>query len=62
MTWNTLIVNGLKHVLPSDERTQHRLGTHCPCQPYFDPEDETVLVHHSYDGRGAFECGERKPS
>ena len=49
--------NGEIHVVPVGE---DHLYENCPCQPW---ENEVgTIVHNSFDGREAYERGERKPS
>ncbi len=48
--------NGV-HVLPNDE--QH-YETECSCRP--EVNSDGLIIHNSFDGREAFENGERKPS
>ena len=50
--------NGL-HCVPVGD-TQDHMGEDCPCGAVRD--DMGILVHNSFDGREAFEEGERKPS
>lgn len=59
--WQIIDFKGARHVMPSDEAQRH-FPSDCPCRPLSDPEDPSVIVHNSYDGREAFETGERKPS
>ena len=50
------------HVYPLDDLREHVTDTAegtCWCNP---TEDEDLLIHHSMDGREAFETGERQPS
>ena len=50
------------HVIPLDDLREHDCNPDCWCHPTPDDEDPQVWVHHSMDGREAFETGERKPS
>lgn len=56
--WAIFQVKGVQHVMPIDENHKH--STECRCG--WHEEQEGIIVHHSYDGREAFERGERKPS
>ena len=49
------------HVIPLDDLRDHDCGPKCWCKPEQDDEDLT-WVHHSMDGREAFEDGRREPS
>lgn len=51
------------HVIPLDDLKEHDDNAGCWCGPEVEEEDEgRVIVHHSMDGREAFENGERLPS
>lgn len=56
--WFTAQSENGTHVLPLEDCGQHAL-VDCPCRPR---EDDGVIIHNSFDGREAFERGERKPS
>jgi hypothetical protein len=57
--WGVYNWDGEMHVAPVNEIDRH-FAVNCPCGTR---EDEAgVIVHSSYDGREAFERGERKPS
>jgi hypothetical protein len=58
MTWLIIPVGEYKHIIPDDES---HLIDGCSCNPDVD-KDFMVISHNSYDGREAFETGERKPS
>jgi hypothetical protein len=62
MTWGVYIMGKDKHIVPEDECDDHSFTLKCPCQPKRDLEDPYIVTHNSYDGREAFERGERKPS
>lgn len=47
------------HVVPLNDLREHDLNGSCWCKP---ADDEGVWIHHSMDGREAFETGERMPS
>lgn len=47
------------HVYPVNDLREHDLNGNCWCKPTL---DEGVWLHHSMDGREAFETGERLPS
>lgn len=41
-------------VYPLNDSQGHELGDNrvaCPCQPYWQPESNDLLVHNSFDGR-----------
>jgi hypothetical protein len=59
--WSVLVdvASGLRHVMPTDE---HHTKTDCKCSPKPDIDDDTIVIHNSFDGRDSFERGERKPS
>jgi hypothetical protein len=47
-------------VYPLGDLYEHQLlNERCPCNPWL---DEGILVHEAFDGRTAFETGERKAS
>lgn len=52
------------HVYPINDLRDHETnGAPCWCEPEIeDTADETIVVHHSLDGREKFETGERKSS
>ncbi len=54
------------HIVPVNDLKEHDATMECWCQPTLDDgEDwghEKIFVHHSADGREAFETGLRKPS
>lgn len=50
--------NGL-HLIPIGDTRDH-MDEDCPCCPVRD--DAGIWIHNSFDGREAFEEGERKPS
>ena len=47
------------HVVPLNDLREHEANGSCWCKPTL---DEGVWLHHSMDGREAFETGERLPS
>lgn len=47
------------HVVPLNDLREHVTNGSCWCRPTL---DEGVWLHHSMDGREAFETGERLPS
>lgn len=47
------------HVVPLNDLREHVANGSCWCKPTL---DEGVWLHHSMDGREAFETGERLPS
>lgn len=53
--------HGVVHVYPIDDLREHDCsGGNCWCGPDLDEEDN-ILIHHSADGREAYEEGTRKP-
>lgn len=55
------------HVYPTNDIREHVLDSagevdlmSCPCHPEFDAENN-VIIHNSFDGREAYESGQRKP-
>lgn len=59
--WTVTPVPGLGvHCIPIGDTHDH-MDEDCPCQPTKDPETG-FWMHNSFDGREAFEVGERKPS
>ena len=48
------------HCVPLDDIREH-MDENCPCRPKKD-KDADYWVHNSFDGREAFESGERKVS
>lgn len=59
--WVIIGFYGLNHIMPGDEVEMHR-PRDCACCPFAEYEDETIIIHNSFDGREAFERGDRKPS
>jgi len=50
------------HLIPIGDTHDH-VDENCTCSPdNDDPEMPNVWVHNSFDGREAFENGERQPS
>ncbi len=47
------------HVVPLNDLREHDSCATCWCNPTEDDEVPGVFVHHSMDGREAFESGER---
>lgn len=56
--WVIIEFDGVQHVMPENEVMDHHPGN-CKCMP---SDDEGAMVHKSFDGREAFESGQRKPS
>lgn len=51
------------HVMPLNDLQEHIPFPECWCNPTVDDEYHgTVYIHHSADGREAFEEGRRQPS
>lgn len=49
------------HLIPIDDWREHVITPQCWCRPTPD-EEHDIWVHHSMDGREAFNSGERLPS
>jgi hypothetical protein len=47
------------HIVPLNDLRKHQENGSCFCKPTL---DDGVWLHHSMDGREAFETGERQPS
>ena len=47
------------HIVPLNDLRDHETNGSCWCKPTL---DDGVWLHHSMDGREAFETGERLPS
>lgn len=58
--WGIYPYQGVNHVLPVDESDRHAFHN-CPCGADY-ADDFSCIVHNSFDGREAFERGERKVS
>jgi hypothetical protein len=50
------------HVVPVGDTHEHDFNSQCRCHPEQEPGMKSIFVHNSYDGREAFEKGERKAS
>ena len=50
------------HVVPQNDLREHDATRHCWCRPTEDDETPGLFVHHSMDGREAFETDERQAS
>jgi hypothetical protein len=50
------------HVVPLADLRDHEDSPACWCHPTEDEQASGIYVHHSMDGREAFERGERLPS
>lgn len=50
------------HVIPLYDLREHTPTTACWCTPTPDDDEPMVMIHHSADGREAFEEGRRLPS
>ena len=48
------------HVVPTNDLREHESSVSCWCSPTPDESEPNVYIHHSMDGREAFEEGERK--
>jgi hypothetical protein len=57
MSW--LAFDNPSEVIPLQDLKPHNSGEHCGCRPEW---DEGILIHNAFDGREAFERGERRPS
>ena len=49
------------HIIPTCDTEPHQLEDTCHCYPFWE-ESACAYVHNSFDGREAFETGERKVS
>jgi hypothetical protein len=47
------------HVVPIGDLREHECEPTCWCGPTPDDEEPRLFLHHSMDGREAFETGER---
>ena len=47
------------HIVPLNDLRDHETNGSCWCKPTL---DDGVWLHHSMDGREAFETGDRLPS
>lgn len=56
---STQPVDGVNHVIPTDDLRDHAEAQGCWCRHTI---EDGMMVHHSMDGREAFELGERLPS
>ena len=60
MSWTIVAVPGLGvHCVPVGDLRDH-MDEDCPCKPV--KNEDGLWMHNSFDGREAFEEGERKPS
>lgn len=50
------------HVIPLNDLREHELDKKCWCRPTEDLEYPELYMHHSADGREAFEEGRRQTS
>ena len=48
------------HIIPLNDLRPHEPEMTCWCRPEIN--EDNVAVHHSMDGREAFETGQRRPS
>lgn len=50
------------HVAPINDLYPHDSTEFCKCDPFMDEDDDetTIVVHNSFDGREAYETGQRK--
>lgn len=56
--WRIVPQGDINHVIPVDDDGMHQIEN-CSCNPRW---DDGVMVHNSFDGREAFERGERQVS
>lgn len=61
MSWAVIPYEDEQHVVPRDDDQPHSFCG-CACRPEASEDVPTVIVHNSFDGREAFESGERLPS
>lgn len=50
------------HIIPLYDLKEHVADMSCWCHPSPDDDEPMVKIHHSADGREAFEEGRRLPS
>lgn len=50
------------HITPIEDLRPHEHSAQCWCAPVEDGQEDGVWLHHSLDGREAYETGERLPS
>ena len=56
-----IILSTRMHVIPVNDLREHEASADCWCRPTPD-EEHDIFVHHSLDGREAYETGEKRPS
>ena len=57
--WGVAVLGRERHIIPVNDVWEHDpIGYRCWCRPY--REDINLIVHHSLDGREAYEIGLRK--
>lgn len=61
MGWIWFAFRGALHLVPEDEAEGHD-PENCCCRPTPHADDDRKIIHHSFDGREAFEEGARKVS
>lgn len=47
------------HIIPINDLREHVANATCWCSPDQDEEEPSLMIHHSLDGREAYETGER---
>lgn len=62
--WTGKNAAGDVHIVPTNDLYEHHLSGDCPCGVHAEGAhpSEYHWVHDSYDGREAYETGERKKS
>ena len=50
------------HIVPIGDLREHVADRACWCHPADEIDEPDILIHHSLDGREAFENGTRLPS
>lgn len=59
MDWGVFEYHGSVHVIPLDDEREHYSDAECNCQPVY---SDGCYIHNSYDGREAYELGEKQVS
>jgi hypothetical protein len=59
--WTYAVCDNGLHLTPIGDLQDH-MDEDCPCKPVRDPALGGAWSHNSFDGREAFENGERKPT
>lgn len=59
--WQVIEHRDERHVIPVNDIKEHK-PERCECFATPCPDDLSVIVHHSFDGRENFEYGDREVS